>query len=472
MYNTEEVQIMEKSVMSKNQVSEDRLSRKDYMKFLIPSLIGVFLFLFPIVKDGAVNIPLGYLIDFFKNVFKPVGMQIIYTVVIVSSAVTLVHRVVKLKFITNSEFWATIFEVGIIGLILRGLSIAFAIILMLEPEGKLFAMVANGNTGFLAMDLMFTIFVTFFITCYTIPLISDYGIMDFTGTVFRGLTYPLFKLPGRSTVDLVTSWIGGNSTGILITIRQYVSGHYNAREAVVISTMFSAVSLPFCLVIANTLKVGDKFMIFYGILALVGIISTMIMVRIPPLSIFDDSTYNDIPYQTDEIAPKGINKYAWAFKKSVILARQGGGIKEVFVQGTRTYTDLLLSLAPTIMAIAIVSLVLSEYTPIFTWISYPMGYYLKLLGVAEPFAAAPATIIGFADMFLPAIVGSSIVSAKTRFIIGVLSLVQIVYLSEMGAVLIGSKIPLNFKHLGILFLEKTVIALPLIVLFTNVFGVY
>jgi len=42
----------------------------------------------------------------------------------------------------------------------------------------------------------------------------------------------------------------------------------------------------------------------------------------------------------------------------------------------------------------------------------------------------------------------------------------------MGAVLIGSKIPLNFKHLGILFLEKTVIALPLIVLFTNVFGVY
>ena len=47
--------------------------------------------------------------------------------------------------------------------------------------------------------------------------------MNFTGTVFRGLTYPLFKLPGISTVDLVTSWIGGNNTGILITIRQYVT---------------------------------------------------------------------------------------------------------------------------------------------------------------------------------------------------------------------------------------------------------
>ncbi|MCK8060754.1 MULTISPECIES: YjiH family protein [unclassified Fusibacter] len=463
---------MEKRILINEEHSHEKLSNKDYMKFLIPSLIGVFLFLFPVIRDGAVNIPLGYLIDFFKGVFKPFGMSIIYGVVILSSFITIAHKIFKFKAIENSTFWSGIFKVGIIGLILRSLSVIFALVLIFEPQGTLFAMVANGNTGFLAMDLMFTIFVTFFITCYTIPLISDYGIMDFTGTIFRGLTYPLFKLPGRSTVDLVTSWIGGNSTGILITIRQYVSGHYNAREAAVISTMFSAVSLPFCLVIANTLDVGDKFMIFYGILVLVGIISTMIMVRIPPLSTFDQSTYNDIPYQTQEIAPTGLNKYAWAFKKSVVKAREGGGIKDVVVQGSKTYLDLFLSLAPTIMAIAIVALVLSEYTPIFTWISYPMGYYLKLLGVPEAFEAAPATIIGFADMFLPAIVASSIVSAKTRFIIGILSLVQIVYLSEMGAVLIGSKIPLNIKHLAVLFMEKTLIALPLIVLFTNVFGVY
>ncbi len=463
---------MEKLKMSNDNLKKEKLTQKDYLKFLIPSIIGVFLFLFPIIKDGVVNIPLGYLIDFFKNIFKPFGMNIIYGVVILSSSITVLHKIFKFKSIKESSFWSGIFEVGFVGFTIRVLAIIFTGILVLNPEGAMFEMVANGNTGFLAMDLMFTIFVTFFITCYAIPLISDYGIMDLTGTIFRGLTYPLFKLPGRSTVDLVTSWIGGNSTGILITIRQYVSGHYNVREAVVISTMFSAVSLPFCLVIANTLGVGDKFIIFYGILALVGIISTVIMVRIPPLSIFDNSTYNNQPYQTDEIAPKGLNKYAWAFRKSVLQARKGGSIKDVIEAGTKSYVDLFLSLAPTIMTIAIVSLVLSEYTPIFKWISYPMGYYLQLLGVAEAFEAAPATLIGFADMFLPAIVASSIVSAKTRFIIGILSLVQIVYLSEMGAVLIGSKIPVNIKHLGILFLEKTIIALPLIVLFTNIFGVY
>ncbi len=453
-------------------MKEEVLTTKDYMKFLIPSFIGVFLFLFPVFQDGAVNIPLGYVIDFFKGLAKPFGMQMIYGVVLVSSLITVSHAFIKFSFIEESQFWSGVFNVGPIGLLIRSVSFVFALILILKPEGTLFDIVTNPNTGMLSMDLMFTIFVTFFITCYTIPLISDYGIMDFTGTIFRGFTYPLFKLPGRSTVDLVTSWIGGNSTGILITIRQYVSGHYNAREAVVISTMFSVVSLPFCLVIANTLGVGDQFMAFYAILAIVGIISTVIMVRIPPLSTFDDSTYNNQPYQTQEIAPSGLNKYSWAFRRSVLKAREGGGIKDVVVNGTKTYVDLFLTLAPTIMTISVVALVVSEYTPIFNWISLPMGYYMNLLGVPEAFDAAPASIIGFADMFLPAIIGSSIAAAKTRFIIGVLSLVQIVYLSEMGAVLIGSQIPINIKHLAILFIEKTVIALPLIVLFTNLFGIY
>ncbi|SKC84333.1 YjiH family protein [Maledivibacter halophilus] len=449
----------------------EKISFKDFSKFLIPSAIGVFLFLFPIFKDGAVNIPLGYMIDFVKTFLKPVGMQIIYGVVFVSAIITILHRIFKFKFIEENKFWENIFKVGIIGFFIRTIALFFTFSLVFRPEGRVFNMIINANTGELAMSLMFTIFVTFFITCYTIPLISDYGIMDFTGTIFRGFTYPLFTIPGRSTVDLVTSWIGGNSTGILITIRQYVGGYYNAREAAIISTMFSVVSLPFCLVIANTLGVGDLFIQFYGILAIVGIISTIIIVRIPPLSVFDNSTYKNQEYQTNEIAPEGINKYKWALKRSINKAKEGGNLIDIITNGTKMYVDLFLTLAPTILTIAITALVISEYTPIFTWISKPMGYYLNMLGVPEAFEAAPATIIGFADMFLPAIVASSIASVKTKFIIGILSLVQIIYLSEMGAVLIGSQIPINVKHLAILFIEKTLIALPLIVLFTNLLGI-
>ena len=94
--------------------------------------------------------------------------------------------------------------------------------------------------------------------------------------------------------------------------------------------------------------------------------------------------------------------------------------------------------------------------------------YLDLLGVPEAFAAAPATLVGFTDMFIPALLITGLTSVKTKFIIGVLSLVQIIYMTEVGTIIIKSEIPLNFWKLLILFLERTIIALPLIVLFANI----
>ena len=100
-----------------------------------------------------------------------------------------------------------------------------------------------------------------------------------------------------------------------------------------------------------------------------------------------------------------------------------------------------------------------------------MGMYLKVLGVPEAFTAAPATLVGFTDMFIPALLSVGIVSVKTKFVIGVLSLVQIIYLTEVGTIIIKSEIPLNFWKLLVIFLERTVLAIPMIVLFANLIGV-
>ena len=96
-----------------------------------------------------------------------------------------------------------------------------------------------------------------------------------------------------------------------------------------------------------------------------------------------------------------------------------------------------------------------------------MGMYLSLFGLEEAFAAAPATLIGFTDMFVPALMITGITAVKTKFVIGVLSLVQIIYMTEVGAIIIKSEIPLNFWKLFVIFMECTLIAIPLIVLFAN-----
>ncbi len=59
-----------------------------------------------------------------------------------------------------------------------------------------------------------------------------------------------------------------------------------------------------------------------------------------------------------------------------------------------------------------------------------------------------------------------------KFILGsafgiMMFLVQIIYLTEVGTIVIKSEIPLNFWKLLIIFMERTLIAIPLIVLFAN-----
>ena len=91
------------------------------------------------------------------------------------------------------------------------------------------------------------------------------------------------------------------------------------------------------------------------------------------------------------------------------------------------------------------------------------------MGVQEAAAAAPGAVVGFVDMFIPTLICSGIASVKTRFIVCILSLVQIIYMTEVGSIMLTSKMPVKLWDLAVIFLEKTILAIPLIVLFTNLF---
>ena len=140
------------------------------------------------------------------------------------------------------------------------------------------------------MSLLETL-IAWFCSIFLDAISMDFGILEFTGTVLRDFTRPLFRIPGRATVDLLASWVGNCNVGVVLTTQQYEQGYYTAREAITIATCFSAVSLPFCLVIAAMLGVDDNFIPFYGILCITGALSVIIMSRIPPLNKYPDEYY-------------------------------------------------------------------------------------------------------------------------------------------------------------------------------------
>lgn len=449
-------------------VNDKKLNSKSIMKFLIPSLFGVFLFLCPVPWKGSINIPIGIISEWLAVTIKPVAPILITTVILISAIFSTITTIFKPKAILDNKLFSKLFVTSNLYLIFRILG-AIVAVLVFTKTGPAF--IISGDTGGTMMSLLATLIAWFFAASFLIPLLMDYGVMDYTGTLIRNFTKPLFKLPGRSAIDLVASWVGNCNVGVVLTTAQYEQGYYTAREAITIATCFSAVSLPFCLVIAAMLKVDHLFIPFYLILAITGILSVVIMTRIPPLSKYSDKYYAPVGKQINEMEPEGISKSKWALQLAVERAEKADGFSATLYKGLDMFLGIIFALTPLVMSFGTIALILATYTPIFNWLSLPFGYYLQLLGLEEAFAAAPATIVGFADMFIPAILAANLVSLKTRFVVGILSLVQIIYMTEVGTLIITSKMPLDFKGLLVIFLEKTIIALPIIVLLTNLFGI-
>ena len=50
----------------------------------------------------------------------------------------------------------------------------------------------------------------------------------------------------------------------------------------------------------------------------------------------------------------------------------------------------------------------------------------------------------------------------TRFIVAVVSVTQLIYLSEVGVLILGSKLPVKLWELFVIFLERTIISLLIV----------
>lgn len=124
-----------------------------------------------------------------------------------------------------------------------------------------------------------------------------------------------------------------------------------------------------------------------------------------------------------------------------------------------------IGVLPVVMAMGTLALMIAEYTPIFQWLGVPFIPLFKILGIPEASAASQTVIVGFADMFLPSVIASkTILSDMTKFVVACVSVTQLIYLSEVGSVILGSKIPLNLKELFMIFLMRTLVTLPVIAL--------
>lgn len=441
---------------------QPEFSSKDYMKFLGPSLLGILLFMIPISYDGAMTLPVAVMAKAVEGVALDALPWVVTILMGLTVVGTLLATLVRPAWITNSRFLSNLFGVGPIMLITRLLGFAFALLIMLGVGPEWILSDATGE--FLLTGLIPFLFIIFAFAGLFLPLLLDYGLLELCGALFTKLMRPVFRLPGRSSIDCLASWIGDGTVGVLLTSKQYEDGYYSQREAAVISTTFSVVSLTFSIVVLSELGLDHLFLPFYGTVVGVGIILAWIMPRIPPLSLKKDTYYKEIADRSEQREKSDGSLFRWGLNRALSKARSGGDVATFFRGGAKNVLDMWMGVLPVVMALGTVALIIAEYTPFFNWIGAPVVPLLEWLQVPEAEAASKTVFVGFADMFLPAILGGGIESEMTRFIIACLSVSQLIYMSEIGGLLLGSKLPIKFHDLVIIFLLRTIIALPIIIL--------
>lgn len=438
----------------------------DILKFLIPSIIGIIIFMLPIkefdpeINQDKVTIPIAYIASFIQNSIGSYLPALIVGIIAISAIGAIL---VKLKvYNPKSDYMKGVFDLTPTWFITRVLAMIFVFMCYFNFGPSYIISEDTGN--FILNNLLTTLVVIFVFAGLLLPLLLDFGLLEFVGTLLAKIMRPIFTLPGRSAVDCFTSWLGDGTLGVMLTAKQYEEGFYSEREAAIISTTFSAVSITFCLVVLKQVEMAHLFVPYYLTICVVGVICAVIIPRIPPLSLKKDTYYGDAE-TLDESIPQGETYFSWGLYQAVSKARNHTGVGQFMKNGIKNAVDMWLGVLPVVMAFGTIALVISNYTPVFEIIGKPFIPLLELLQLPEAVSASKTMLVGFTDMFIPTIIaGNEIKSELTRFVIATVSVTQLIYMSEVGALIIGSRIPVKIWEIFLIFIERTIISLVFVTL--------
>ena len=230
-------------------MTKSYINSKNMLKFLMGSALGILMFLVPIPQGDSFTTLLDFVKSFLKDMFGPSLNYILVVMIVGSALLTVYDYICKPDWIRKNHYLSKAFCSTPLYLVSKvlGAVIIVMVVFHIGPE-----YVTSVDTGATMADLCATLFCIVLGFSFFLPFLTDCGIMEFLGVLLKPVVRPLFHVPGRASIDLIASWFGASNAAVILTREQYMKGFYTKREAGYIMTNFSIVSIPFCLLIANT----------------------------------------------------------------------------------------------------------------------------------------------------------------------------------------------------------------------------
>src|SRR5699024_4343119 len=153
---------------------------------------------------------------------------IMLIILVVTAIMTVLARILGRERFSKTPFFHNLLHVSVFWTITRVLAAVFAIMIYFGWGQE--ALYCQDTGGLLLDDLLVVLFSVFLFAGLFLPLLMNFGLLELFGTLMTKIMRPLFKLPGRSSIDSLASWIGDGTIGVLLTSKQYEDGYYTKRE--------------------------------------------------------------------------------------------------------------------------------------------------------------------------------------------------------------------------------------------------
>ena len=424
------------------------IEKKDILRFCILSVIGIFMYFIPV--SGSV-VPVVVIVNTVKKILGN-GLNYVVLLALIALAAAIIGSLVF------KNEWCTRFLGGEKKSKLIHYLVALLVVLAVWFQIPPAAVFSNPDIGGQILSLAGTVMLTVSICGGFIVLILKSGIVEFVGTLAEPLMKPLFKLPGAAAINCLSSYVVSAAVGVYMTDQYYENGVYNRREAVAASTCFATISVGYVGVLCSLGGINDMYGTILGLTFVMVLVMTAITVHIPPICRIPAAYMEGT--KAEETVQDDLPRLKRAVRAAALKSREfdGKAFCDSIVSALKFSQKIIAYMIP----IVIVTLSLVHLTPLFTWLGKPIAPLLGLLGVPDAAQAAPAVLLGFIEVSLPTIAVSTGVAAPAVFFTVLLSICQIIFMTEAGNAMLGAKFKMSFAELILIFLVRTVIAAVLI----------
>lgn len=446
-------------------IEKPAYSTRTLAKFVAGIVIGGFFFLLPIRWQGRTTIPMDVVLTtILESVPRAVG---VYAVIVITAGGLLTTLAVLDRLgVLSLGVDVSSFDTGPLFWALRVAGVVITPFLFLEAGPAWLH--APGVGPFIWNDLVYPVSVLIPLGAIFVNVFVSYGALEFIGTLARPIMQPLFRVPGRAALDSITSWIASLPMGLYVTQNVFHRGGYSKREAYIIVTCFATVGIAFTGVVLAPLQLLHLLpvvMVAYGICLAV---TAAILVRVPPLSRVPDE-YIEEPDPETPIHGSAGDYVKIAFRRAIKDAEDAASFPVVARDGFLDGLKLVAEFVGLMVAVALAAVLFERYTPVFDILGQPLVPLFEIMGLPNAAILGPASLVGITEMFIPVILVQD-AAPMARFYIALLTITQIIFFSTEAPMAMDmfQEVPIKARELVILFVERTIILIPLVALITHV----